>query len=249
MTLVEIEKKITDQDALLAKMATDNAAIQKQNETLTAETLALKTDNEVLKMSAKQKKAFEAFGADKKKSYMAASADEKKKMLPADEPDEDDAKKLAKLDEIQKASDARITKVEADNAVLKAENVAIAKAARVAHFTKRAEDELPHTPGTPVEKGETLMQMAEALGGEESDKFKRFVGTMKAADEALKPKFNEVGKWGGGKIPAGKELEAKAEAIAKRDNIDIGHAMGKAMSENPELYTEYSNSRVTPRTA
>lgn len=248
MTPQELEAKVIAMEPLVGKVA----KLEADNATLAAEAIALKTDNEVLKMSAKEKKAFGGFGEDKKKAYMAADAEKKKSMMDeackgmSDEGD-DDAKKIEKLDSVVKAAEvqrladsARITKAETELADVK-------KASRVAHFTKLAEDELPHTVGTPVEKAGILMDMADALGGETGDKFKRAFGAMKSADAALKPSFNEIGKWGGGQIPAGQELEARATAIAKRDSIDLGHAMEKAMNENPDLYRQYNEGRAPGR--
>ncbi len=188
MTLEQIEKKVTEQDAAIAKLTTDNAT--------------LKTDNEVLTkmtgMTAKQKKAFGAMSKEKKGEFMAGDAAKQKAMMkeacPPDDDDDaagdgasdDSAKKIAKVqkaaderiaaaDERIKAQDARIVKTEVELADVR-------KRARLEHFTKRAEDELPHTAGKPVEKGETLMQLADSLGGEESDKFKGIMATMKAAE-------------------------------------------------------------------
>jgi hypothetical protein len=122
------------------------------------------------------------------------------------------------------------------------ELVEMRKRERLVHFTKRAETELPNTSGTPVEKGTHLMTVADSLpGGESGEVFKTYLENLKAADKALTIHFGEVGKSGGGVIPAEKALNAKAEEISKRDKIDMNHAIAKAMTESPELYIAYEH--------
>ena len=86
------------------------------------------------------------------------------------------------------------------------------------------------------------MTIADATGGEDSDVFKAYLADLKAADKALTIHFGEVGK-AGGAIPAEKALDAKADEIAKRDKIDKGHAMAKALEEAPELYIAYETQK------
>ena len=136
---------------------------------------------------------------------------------------------LAKFDVIDDLT-ARVTKAEAE---LTAAN----KTSRLLKFTKRAETELPHTPGTPEEKGETIMKLAEALG-DGSEQFAKVMGNLVAADKALAPHFTEVGK-SGGSVPALRVFEAKVEEIAKRDKLDNAHATERAMFEAPDLYRAY----------
>jgi hypothetical protein len=242
MTLEQIEKKLTEQDGVLATLTADNGVLK-------AENAALKTDATIAKMGAKEKKAFGAMTAKQKEDYMAADADKRKSMCKEfgtdDEAEDGDsdgsAKKIEKAERAFKAElatrDERITKAESE---LKA----ITKAARTEHFAKRAEAELPNSPGTPVEKGQTLMQLADSLGGEEGEAFKRVMGTMKAADAALDPKFREVGKWGGAaNLPAGKQLDANAIAISKRDKITVEKAYSVAMEESPDLVLQYDREQ------
>ena len=126
--------------------------------------------------------------------------------------------------------------------VVKRELEDIRKQARVAHFIKRAEDELPNTSGSPAQKGEILMKMADSCGGENSESFKLVFKTMKDADEVVKRSFTERGK-PGGPIPAEAAFMAKVDEIAKRDSIDKPHAVEKAMMENAELYMEYERGQ------
>ena len=249
LTLEQIEKKVTEQDALLAKMAADDAVTK-------AEMATLKSENEVLKMSAKQKKAFGNFSAKQKEDYMAADDSKKAAMMADackgdDEPDGDEAKKR---DDVLKASNDRIAKLEADRAadaarVAKAETelADIRKRERLAKFVGIAKAEIPNTTGSDVEKGQMLMDMADSLGGETSERYAKMLGSLKASDAALAAQFREIGKWGGGAAKPGAELEAKAQEIAKRDHITIEKAMDRAMTENPEIYKRYHEERYPVR--
>jgi hypothetical protein len=156
-----------------------------------------------------------------------------------DEDDDEDGDEDLKLRKMYADTNDRILKAEERVQKAEAELAVVNKRDRLVYFTKRAELELPNTPGTPVEKGSDLMAVAEGMpGGENGDLFRKYMDNMKAADKALTIHFGEVGK-AGGDIPASKALEAKAAEIAKRDKIDESHAMMKAMEEEPELYIAY----------
>ena len=115
----------------------------------------------------------------------------------------------------------------------------ITKKEQLQHFTNLAEARLPNTAGSPVEKGTDLMTVAKLAGGEDSQIFKNYLANLETADKAMLIHFGEVGKAGAGVIPAEKVFFAKAEEIAKRDNISQAKAVDKAMAENPELYLAY----------
>lgn len=132
--------------------------------------------------------------------------------------------------------------------VVKAEQtlLEISKRERLSHFTKMAEDKLPNSSGTAVEKGADLMTVADmAPGGENGDVFKRYLGNLETADKAMTKLYGEVGKAGGGVIPAEKVFYAKVDEIAKRDKVNIGKATEICMSENPELYIAYEQQQRT----
>ena len=290
MTMTEIEKKIEEQDGVLALMKADNAL--------------LKTENElVLKMTKKERKLYATMPEDKRKEFLAADDDKKKVMLEACEKEQkekaakdcmDEAFKkryesagpteraLMMEDLIRKADDDKDKKEKkgkkakpTDNeenlsddedddddedtekrefkrqlsvtqdrvAKAELELAVITKRERLTMFTKRAEDELPHTPGNPIEKGSTLMTLADSLpGGENGEAFKKVFSQFKAADASLKNNFVEIGKHGG-PIPAEAAFNAQVEEIAKRDKIDKPHAIEKALRECPELYLEYEHGQ------
>src|ERR1017187_8733541 len=300
MTLQEIEKKVGDQDALIAKLTADNEGAKAETES-------------VLGMSKKDRKAYASMPTEKRKEFMAASEEKRKSMLEEcanakKEKAAADSMDPATKAEFAKAGPARRTVMlaEAEQALAKAEGKKgakgdkgpkgedgedgedgkdgndpdmdddedgpelkklkahnksltmkmatledavtksgatleeITKRERISVFTKKAEKELPHTSGRPEEKGEMLMKMADALGGENSESFKNLFNTLKSADKALSMSFTEIGK-SGASIPALAAFDAKVTEISKRDSIDKSHATEKAMFESPELYQEYEH--------
>jgi len=285
MTLEMIEKKLTDQDAVLKSM--------------TAERDVLKAENAlVVKMSKKERKNYASMSEEERKEYLAGDADKRKTMMSKaqaarkekaicdsmdeatkasfdkagpntraemlaaqkkkmkakvdkkpthDEPDGDEwvddeedyekkkktKKLLQKLDGVDDLA-ARVTKAEAE---LNQAN----QEARLQKFTKRAEELLPHTAGSPQEKGATLLKMADALG-EDSEAFTKVLGQLIEGDKAMGTRFVELGK-SGGTIPALKAFDAEVEKVAKRDNISIPKATERVMAEQPALYQEYEREQ------
>jgi hypothetical protein len=178
---------------------------------------------------------------DKKKKLKAAKLKSGKKPEDDDDDDDDDDdtaeddKDLELKRKLAKSED-RVTKLETQVSEVQ-------KKERLEHFTKRAELELPNTSGSPVEKGEHLMQLANAMpGGETGDLFKKYMADMVNADKAMTIHFGEAGK-PGGSIPAEKAFMAKADEIAKRDNISQGKAVAKVMDESPDLYIAYEQQQ------
>lgn len=198
---------------------------------------------EKLIILGKQIEKMEAEKADREGGSNEDGMDKNKKKAakpPADgsdnEPDDDEdddvpelKRKLAKQEDIITKMGSTVT--------------LITKQAQLVEFTKMAETEFPNTPGNPVEKGDTLMKMAEALGGKDTEMFKSYMATMKAYDQSLAMQYREVGKAAGGEIPAEKMLFAKAEDIAKRDSIPVSKAMEKVLFEQPQLYYDYQAER------
>ena len=129
-----------------------------------------------------------------------------------------------------------------DVAVLKAELTAVKKRERLEHFAKRAEEELPHTSGTPQEKGLRLQKLADVYG-EDTEDFKTTFNVLKQADKALSAHFREKGGVGADNVPVSKQIDLTVSEIRKRDKIDEGHAMMKAMEEHPELFMEYNEQK------
>jgi len=232
MDLIELEKR---QNTLEATQKAQDATIT-----------ALKVENTVLKMSAREKAGYAKMTDKQKDEYMAADKDKKASMMKeackgmdADGKDVDgdaankvDNAVVETLLKRQEAAEVRLAKAEQENAVLKAER-------ELERFSKRAEEELPNTAGSPEEKGTMLRDLAKALGGENSDTFKKAFNGLKTADGILGQKMKEIGKYGGGTVRKGAELEAKVQEIVKRDKISEGQAWIKASEEAPELFSAY----------
>ena len=219
MTLEEIEAKVAKQDADLAALKAENDVLKAANETLKAE-------------CAKK--------AVKKMPPEEGSAEEEAAETGLEEEEEMAEEQKKEKKEVKKAETA---KAEADDtkvrlAKAETELADIRKRARLDSFVKKAEQELPHTPGSPVEKGEMLLTLANSLGGEESESFKKMFGTLKSADIALSANYRERGSAGSGGSVLG-ALDAKTEEIAKRDSVSREVAFAKAMKENPKLYEQY----------
>lgn len=118
----------------------------------------------------------------------------------------------------------------------------IRKRERAGHFVKRAEAELPNTPGSPADKGQMLQKLADTFGEESAD-FKKLLGDLKNADKLLAEQYSEIGKAARGNIPSLAAFDAKVEEISKRDRIDKPHAVAKALEEAPELYLDYEREQ------
>jgi hypothetical protein len=241
MSLEEIQKRQDAQEAELAVLKAANTALVAENET-------------VLNMSKKERKLYAGMDDAKRKEFLAGDAKKRKEMLAEAaaaeagdpvEPDADDEAEKEEKKVVAKRmaeSDARVAKAEARVTKTEEELASLRKHDRLIRFTKMAEDALPHTPGKPEDKGERLMKLAEAFGGEDSEMFKAEFEEKKAADRALALQFREVGK-SGGVVPVEKMLDAKVAEIQKRDNIDEPHAMAKAAQEAPELFMDYDRQK------
>ncbi len=232
-----------DAEKRKAYMAADP---EKRKEMMEACSKAKKEKAAEDEMDEATQKRFRAAGPVEKAAMLAiakAEAEKKKKDKPSkddpsnddEEPDDDDLEKREMVTKLA-ATEDRVEKAERELA-------AITKKNRVLEFTKRAESELPHTPGTPVEKGEQLMTLAEAFGGEASEGFKKYMAGAKAADEAFKSQFAEIGKGGGADIPALKRFDAAVSKIAKHEKISIAKATERVMLEQPELYSDYERDQ------
>lgn len=227
MTIEQIEAKLGEQDAAIAKIQSENDALKTENET-------------VLKMSTVERAAYAGMDANQRKEFLAADVAKRKEMCGKATGDCGDDDEEEMMEKAQKR-DERIAKAESELAETQAQLAAIQKRERLGRFVRKAETELPHTPGSPEEKGARLMKMADALGGEDSDDFKAAFGVMREADRALAMRFTEFGK---GALPnassAEGQLDVLADNIAKRDRISKADAYVKAAEENPAIWRQFN---------
>lgn len=198
--------------------------IEKRQDALEAENKQLKADNDALKSEVQTLKA-----AQEKSKGCSPQGDEQ--MM--------DEEMKKKLEDVSKAADEKVSKAEERIAKLEAENSAILKRERLAHFTAIAKADLSHTSGTDAEKGGHLMTLAESLGGEESEAYKSMFGTLKAADAAIASQFVEKGTGRTGVLPGEAALESKAQEIRKQDgNLTYAMAYERACQQNPQLFEQ-----------
>ena len=249
MTIEEIEAKVTKQDTELAVLKSANEALVTENEA-------------ILKMSKKEKKCYAKMSAAQRKDFMAADMEKRATMIKGmkddeeSEPDADDEEEMAeakKIAKLLKAENLRIAKSAADekqsllDRVTKAETAVnlMAEARKVEHFIDVAKRELPNSSGSDADKGDMLMKMADGLGGENADVFKKALAQLKAADAALGEKhFVEIGKSGGEALPAEMLIQKQADEIRKSDpKMTSADAYAKAMDLNPQLYKQYDEER------
>lgn len=214
--------------ALRAKAPTfqkGDHAMAKTVEQLEADVAALKAENATLKTERDAAVA----KADK------ASADCEDAMKEKDE-----AKKAlaAATDEVVKVDDTEVRKSEVGPAQFALTKALIDKADK-ATFEKRAQDEFPNVVGTAAEKGLVLKAMA-AMS---EDTQKALTAIMTAAEKMTSIGFGRIGtSFPGEQNVAKAEAEAgftaKVHEVAKRDNIPLSVAMGKARAEFPAEFAK-----------
>jgi len=256
MTIDDIVKKQTAQDAEIAKA---NAEIAKQAASITAlteENQFFKSRAEVAKkMSAKEKSFFDEMSDDDQKKYMAADDAGKKEMMDAcDKKAKAKAAKANKNDDGEDGSDVNkgdavnITKAEYESLVLKVNTVVsenatlktaltksqtdladIHKRERLLHFTSIAKSHIDKLSGTDVEKGATLQAMADACGGEDTPLFKQYLETQKTANKLMKSNLRPIGKDGGG-TGGGEGVGVMGQLEAKAGEIAKRDGVGKEIA-------------------
>ena len=204
-----IGKAKTEATTAVSEKETAQAELTKAKEDLAA---ALK-ENEILK--AKQKECEEnskkECGENSKKD--GASFDEEETMKSMPEPVR---QMFAKMKAQKEAAEEELRK--SKEAEIQSE--AVAKAAQL--------------KALPV-KTEKLVEVLKGCSPELLD----MLTTINAAIEGTV--LDEVGKSAGGSAGADawSKIEAKAEEVAKRDNVTKQKAVSIAIKENPDLYKEY----------
>ena len=184
-------------------------------------------------------KAKDAMTEDELKLARAFTPEEEKEFLGLTE--EERKAKLKALDKSAKEAEAKekAEKAGVSEAVIKqiaalekrAESAeTIAKEERdkrlTAEFEKRAEEELPHIPGSVEEKGEMLKALEELP---ETAK-KAALAALKAGDEGLKKAvFTEKGR--NSVIPGSSDAEVQLDSLAKAHATEHKMAFAKAYAE------------------
>lgn len=116
-----------------------------------------------------------------------------------------------------------------------------------ANFAKRADDEIPHLPGTAAERG-ALLKAIDAMPPEAKE---AALKSLKAGSNALSGSFKRHGN-AEGKTEDGSPvdvLDKKAKEVAKAKNISYVDAYDIVKRENPELYAKAVMGPSAPTTA
>lgn len=139
--------------------------------------------------------------------------------------------------EYRKSDDPRLVAMakarDEDAKVIKAER----EARETAEFTKRAETELAHLPGTPAEKAALL----KALASTDEAVRKTAEAILKAGEGAIKGAFSKIGV-GKGDVDGSPEakLNTLAKAKAEKENVSFAKAYSAVLDteEGQRLYAE-----------
>lgn len=237
MTPQELESAVTKLEGDLT------TAVAKQTDLETANV----RQGKILKLNAEERAVFDGIDdVAKQDQYLDGNEDVRKQFAKAADSGDDDVNPeiAKKLDDIQKAHQEEVAKlnqrIEASEAAAKVE-----KAARErVEFEKRAETEYPHLPGTAVEKGASIQAVASKLTKEEADGVFKLLSAGNAALQQLgKAKGGDTSvNVNKGKDAAYSQLQAKADEIKKSNpKLTIEKAFTQAFNENPDLYEQYIN--------
>jgi hypothetical protein len=182
----------------------------------------------ILKLNADERAVFEKLDAAGQDEYLAGDATVRAAKAASVKP------AVTEPTDIEK----RLAASEARNESL-AKRVADAEErAELAEFSKRAEKELPNTPGTADEKGRMLRSVEKIA---DADARKAALAALKAGDAALAGIGKQIGAPGSvaESSDAYAKLEKAAEEIRKSEKVNEGRAWELAMERNPDLYREY----------
>jgi len=202
-----------------------DSKMSKTVEQLETELTALKAENAVLKTE---------------RDTAIAKADKAKADCDAAMEGEEKAKKALSeaTDEVIKVEDTEVRKSEVGPAQFALTKALIDKADK-ATFEKRAQDEFPHLVGTSAEKGLVLKAMATMPEAAAT----ALKSIMTAAEKMTSIGFGRIGTAYPGeqnieKAQAESDFNGKIQEIAKRDNIPLSAAMGKARAEYPAEFAK-----------
>ena len=116
------------------------------------------------------------------------------------------------------------------------------EARELLEFSKVAEEQLPHLPGTPEQKASLLKSLAGSLDEDERLLISKM---LRAGDGGLASAFRTVGTGGDGDKTVQKArggFEKRVTAIKARDNCTRVEAMQKARREHPDEFAAYQGN-------
>ena len=135
----------------------------------------------------------------------------------------------------QEAMEALIKQAKEEAEELRKELDAHKRQLREREYVELAKSEYSGLPGIkPEELGQLLMRAEDALDEED---FKKLSGLLKTVSKVIKSSalFEELGSALAEDSPE-RELETKAEELAKSENIPLEVAKGRILKEDKELF-------------
>lgn len=212
----------------------DTAAIESENADLKAQVARLQAVGE---MTDVQKAHFTSLDESGQADFIAKSASEREAVVTEITKRSEDSNPIvftsADGTEFRKNDDPRLVAMAKRDDEREKELIKLRSDRTNDEFVKRAETELGHLPGTPVEKAALLRSID---GIEDETVRKAAHAAVVAGDKAMVAAFESTGS---STVPvatsAEAELDAKAKELAKADNIDFYTAYDRVSRENPEL--------------
>lgn len=202
-------------------------------------TKKLEESEAIAKMSDDEKMYMAKMSPEDKAKFMSMSAEERKKKMGMMKRDDESIEVAGQTVSKSVVGDAMFEILKAQDAQLKANQDAIAKAqdaALTATLTKRADDEFGHLVG----KSEDIAELLKAAGSMSETAKTTLEAIMKSAEEMASKAFTKRGISNGGDVEksATEKVDTLAKAYATEKSVDYATAYTHVLNANPDLYTE-----------
>jgi hypothetical protein len=255
MTEKELQKKIDDLAAELAKVKADGEAkigdLSTANAELVTKAAAATEEAETLKAKGKltpQQQAFldqqegETADEDKKKkatkAFLAMTPEQRDKLIAEKRANDEvitiDGEEMRKS--VIGATQFNILKRQSERvATLEQSSKDAIEKAETAELAKRADDEFSHLPGTTDDKVGVLR----VIGKADKKVQETFAAMMKAGEKAINGAFEKLGHRGGNQTVDAGAFEKRVAEVRARDGSSRMDAMEKARKEFPTEFAAY----------
>lgn len=220
------EDKMSDIEKLTAQVAELQKSLDE------AQALAKMSDDEKMHMAK--------MGDKDKAAFMAMSPEERKKKMMMSKRDDETIEVAGQTISKSVVGDQMFAIMKAQDAQLKANQEAIAKAqeaAEMATLTKRASEEFSHVPGT-AEEVAALLKFAKGM----PEGVQTTLGNlMKSYEQTIAKAFESQGHAHVASPvmkSATEQVETLAKAYAEKNSVDYSTAYSKVIEQNPALYDQ-----------
>lgn len=202
-------------------------------------TKKLEESEAIAKMSDDEKMYMAKMSPEDKAKFMSMSAEERKKKMGMMKRDDESIEVAGQTVNKSVVGDAMFEILKAQDAQLKANQEAIAKAqedALMATLSKRADAEFAHIPGKSEEIAGVLKYAATMPENVKAT----FESIMKSAEEMASKAFEKRGIKTGDDVEksATDKVDTLAKAYAAEKNVDYASAYAHVLNANPDLYNE-----------